>query len=189
MAEYLTIARPYAVALFEGHKTNAAELLAWENVLQVLAIAVNETTLLSLVADPKISAASLEMLLRQSLTTLVPNDVRTLDEKLSHFLSLIIANQRLNTVPDMLTLYQRLLAAQRNITEVEVSSAFELSEAQLLELKAALSVRLKAEVEITASTVDRSLIGGVVIRAKDKDFVLDGSIKNRLNRLYHSLNS
>ncbi len=187
MGEFLTIARPYAVALFEGSQEQ--ECQAWEQVLQVLATSVTDTSLLQVVADPKVAASAVQAALLDALTTLIPNPVQCLGVKLHHFLSLILAAQRLNTVPDMLTVFQALIAERARITKVDVSSAFELSPTQLADLQQALSCRWQTHVEVASATVDKKLIGGAVVRARDRDLVFDGSIRNRLNRLSHSLNS
>lgn len=187
MGEFLTIARPYAVALFEG--SSAQECEAWEQVLQVLAVSVADTDLLQVVADPKVATPAVQAALQDALVTLIPNPVQCLGVKLHHFLSLILAAKRLNTVPDMLTIFQSLMAERARITKVDVSSAFELSPAQLQDLQQALSKRWQTEVEVASTRVDKSLIGGAVVRARDRDLVFDGSIRNRLNRLCHSLTS
>ena len=65
-------------------------------------------------------------------------------------------------------------------------SAFELDDAATDKLVAALKNRLGTEVNVTTS-VDQSLIGGVLVRAGDT--VIDGSVRGRLNRLAEQLNS
>ncbi len=60
------------------------------------------------------------------------------------------------------------------------SRPWQLSEAQQQRLAAALKKRLKRDVRLHCE-VDASLIGGAIVRAGD--FVIDGSLKARLDRL------
>ena len=68
----------------------------------------------------------------------------------------------------------------------ELISAFDLDDAATEKLVTALKKRLGTDVNVTTS-VDQSLIGGVLVRAGDT--VIDGSVRGRLNRLAEQLNS
>lgn len=186
MAQYLTIARPYVAALFEADRSSPEKLSAWERVLEVSTEMVSETAILQLVFDPKVTKQNLHKLMMDVITTIVPVEAARLGAHLKNFLSLLIESKRLNALPDMLTIFKQLLALQQKVMRVDVSSAFELDEDQLDDIKAALSKRFNTDVAIQFS-IDKSLIGGAVIRTDE--FVLDGSIKDRIRRLYDSLNS
>lgn len=186
MAQYLTIARPYAVALFGANRLHLDKLAAWGRVLQALSIVVRETTLLQCVLDPKIKKTALKTLLQESIKSILPEETLLLAKRLMNFLDLLIENKRLNTLPDIQVIFKRLLSEQQHLLNVEVTSAFELDENQLEALKKALQKRFNKEIAISFS-VDTRLMGGAVIRTDE--FVIDGSIRDRLNRLYHSLHS
>ncbi|OGO92703.1 MAG: ATP synthase F1 subunit delta [Coxiella sp. RIFCSPHIGHO2_12_FULL_42_15] len=186
MAQYLTIARPYATALFEADQNDADKLAAWDNVLQTLALMVSETPILQWVFDPKVSNDKLQSLLQESIADLLPKEAQRLGKSLANFLNLMMESKRLNTLPDIALIFKRLLAKQQNVMNVEVASAFPLNENQLNELKKALQKRFNTKIAVHFS-IDKNLIGGAVIRTDE--FVIDGSIKDRLTRLYHSLNS
>ena len=64
--------------------------------------------------------------------------------------------------------------------DVEVTSAFEVSDQEKIELGAALQRMLQRDINIETE-VDKLLIGGVVIRAEDT--VIDDSVKGRLEKL------
>ena len=89
-------------------------------------------------------------------------------------------------MPVILELFHALLAAEQQFTDVELVSAFEMDDAVAEKLVAALKKRLGTDVNVTTS-VDQSLIGGVLVRAGDT--VIDGSVRGRLNRLAEQLNS
>jgi F-type H+-transporting ATPase subunit delta len=63
---------------------------------------------------------------------------------------------------------------------VDVTSAVELTADKLITLSAALEKRLARKVQLNCS-VDASIVSGLVIQAGD--MVIDGSVKNKLNRL------
>ena len=69
--------------------------------------------------------------------------------------------------------------------DVELTSAFALSDNQTDELAVKLRQTLERDVEIS-TRVDQSLIGGVHIRAGD--LVIDGSVRGKLAKLAEVLN-
>lgn len=89
-------------------------------------------------------------------------------------------------MPIILQLFHELLAQEQRFTDVELISAFDLDDAATEKLVTALKKRLGTDVNVTTS-VDQSLIGGVLVRAGDT--VIDGSVRGRLNRLAEQLNS
>jgi F-type H+-transporting ATPase subunit delta len=70
--------------------------------------------------------------------------------------------------------------------DVEVVSAQELDAEQQRQLSEALGKKLERNINMQVR-LDKSLIGGAVIRAGDT--VIDGSIRGRLTKLAESLNS
>ena len=68
--------------------------------------------------------------------------------------------------------------------EVEVISAFDVSDKEKSELSEALSRMLQRKIQIETE-VDKTLIGGVVIKAEDT--VIDDSVRGRLTKLSHAL--
>src|SRR6185503_1990368 len=103
-----------------------------------------------------------------------------LDEQTRNFLATLASNRRLALLPEIASMYEALRAEAENTADVHVVSAVELSEVQKQRLAAALKQRLKREVRLHCE-VDASLMGGAIVRAGD--FVIDGSIKARLERL------
>ncbi len=70
--------------------------------------------------------------------------------------------------------------------DVDVISAFAIDDAEANALAAALKARLQREVKLSTS-VDQSLIGGLIIRAGD--LVIDGSVRGKLNKLSETMNA
>ncbi|BBI65353.1 hypothetical protein HSBAA_66590 [Vreelandella sulfidaeris] len=80
--------------------------------------------------------------------------------------------------------FEHLRAEHEQRVEVNVTSAYKLDSKQKTKLANALKKRLNREISITTQ-VDKSLIGGVILRAGDT--VIDGSVRGRLNRLSEAL--
>jgi F-type H+-transporting ATPase subunit delta len=64
--------------------------------------------------------------------------------------------------------------------DVTLISAFEVSDDDTEKLAAALKKRLQRDVHFSA-TVDKSLLGGVIIRTEDT--VIDNSVRGKLQKL------
>ncbi len=94
--------------------------------------------------------------------------------------NLLARNNRLSTIPEIASLFEDLKTQHEGVRQVQVLSAFDLTETQQKALAGVLKKRLGAEVEMTVET-DPSLIGGVEIRAGD--LVIDGSVRGKLHKL------
>lgn len=100
------------------------------------------------------------------------------------FLSTVIDKQRENFLGDMVAVFVDLANKARNITDIHVTSAAELTAQQKQMMSDNLCKVAGRKVQISYS-VDPSLMGGVVARIGDK--VIDGSIRTRLASLREHL--
>jgi F-type H+-transporting ATPase subunit delta len=172
MAEKATIARPYAKAAFQlAREHNAFE--RWSQVLSRAAAGVQDERVARLLLSPRVTAADLAGLLGD-----VCGDA--LDDRSRNFISTLAHNRRLARLPEIAAMFEVLRAEVENIADVQVTSAVQLDEAQRQRLAAALKKRLQRDVRLHCQ-VDASLIGGAIVRSGD--FVIDGSLKARLDRL------
>jgi F-type H+-transporting ATPase subunit delta len=87
-------------------------------------------------------------------------------------------------MPDVRDQFEVARAKAENKVEAKVVSAFELTAQQTDELVNTLKNKLGCDVTLT-TTVDESLIGGVVIKAGDT--IIDASMKSQLDSLALSL--
>ncbi|GFE78409.1 ATP synthase subunit delta [Steroidobacter agaridevorans] len=172
MAEKATIARPYAKAAFESARQHHA-LERWSKVLATASSVVQDERVAGLLSSPRVTPEQLSGL----IADIVGSD---LDEQTRNFLATLASNRRLVLLPEIASMYEGLRAEAENTADVQVVSAVELNEAQKQRLASALKKRLQREVRLHCE-VDASLIGGAIVRAGD--FVIDGSLKARLDRL------
>jgi F-type H+-transporting ATPase subunit delta len=170
MAEKVTLARPYAKAAFEAAR-DSKDFARWSEMLAAAAATVADERVVKLLSSPRVQPADLVELIAESSRA---------DEHGRNFLNTLAQNRRLAVLPEVAALYEELRADAENIADVHVTSAVQLDEEQRTRLTAALRKRLKREVRLHCA-VDASLIGGAVVRAGD--FVIDGSLKARLERL------
>jgi F-type H+-transporting ATPase subunit delta len=93
-------------------------------------------------------------------------------------------NKRLDLIEDLREQYESLRAAEEQILDVEVVSAFPLTDEQGAVITRSLTAKYSKEVNLT-SVVDENLLGGAIIRAGDT--VIDGSVRGKLDKLAESL--
>jgi F-type H+-transporting ATPase subunit delta len=170
MVEKVTVARPYARAAFEAAQEHK-DFERWSQMLAAAAATVADERVVKLLSSPRVPPGDLVELIAEASSA---------DERGRNFLSTLAQNRRLGVLPEVAAIYEELRAEVENITDVHVTSAVQLDEAQRTRLAAALTKRLKREVRLHCA-VDAGLIGGAIVRAGD--FVIDGSLKARLERL------
>lgn len=98
----------------------------------------------------------------------------------ANFVRLAARNRRLALLPDMIAAYRALMTSMRGELSAEVTSAAQLSAAQLKKIAGALKGALGSDVQIE-NTVDPSIMGGLVVRVGSR--MIDTSVKTRLNTL------
>jgi len=108
-----------------------------------------------------------------------------LDEKGANFIKLLAANGRLLALPEIEVLFNHLRSEFEKTITAQVTSATELNEQQITQLKQKLAGKLGRQVEISVD-VDAEILGGLIIQAED--LVIDGSVRGKLTKLSHTLN-
>lgn len=174
MAEQITIARPYAKAAFEYALSQNA-LTAWSDMLGYAAVVASDEAMIKCLDDPQLTADK-----KAELFSSVCAD--RIDAAGRNFIAQLAQNKRLSVLPEIYLLFTALLAEQEKTVDVNVQSAYALTDEQAQKLADSLKKRLGREVNLQ-SEVDSSLIGGLIIRAGD--MVIDGSIRGKLAKLDH----
>lgn len=176
MAEVITIARPYAKAIFELAQSGNA-FKEWSQMLATAAQVVSDPQMRAMIGNPRISNQQLVDIIIGICGASATAQARSM-------IRLLAENHRLACLPQIAALYEELRAEAEKTVEAEVISAFEVGEAEQQKIKAALKKRLGREVQLTCR-VDATLIGGAIIRAND--LVIDGSVAGQLTRLENAL--
>ena len=176
MAELATIARPYANAVFELAKRDTS-LDQWSRMLAVLDGTTQHETVALMLLSPDLASA----VKAQRLVDVAGDE---LNDQGKMFLQSLADHDRLPLINEIRSQFETLRAEEQRSLDVEVISAFELTEPQSDTLKAALKKKFDKEISIETS-VDASLLGGAIIRAGDT--VIDGSVRGKLNKLAETL--
>ena len=180
MSDATTIARPYAKAIFK-HALATKLLAAWAIILHDLAQTVLDPDTKQFICNPATTAAlQAELLLVVCTKTKRVSDMKTVES----LVSMLAENGRLLVLPDIYAQYEALRAEQEKTLTANVSSFAALTSSQEQHLIDSLSKRLQRQVTLDVS-IDKSLLGGAVIRAGD--LVIDGSVRGKLNKLKSNL--
>lgn len=175
MAELATIARPYAEALYRVAKSG--NLSAWSELVAEMAQAAAHPDVVALAHNPKVSAVQTAeaflSVLKSPVTAEAKNFVLTLTEY-----------DRLTALPEIAVQFHALQNADAGSADAEITSAFEMTDAQVGELAATLEKKFGRKLHPTVK-VDSSLIGGVRIVVGDQ--VLDTSVRAKLQQMHNAL--
>ena len=176
MAEAITIARPYATAVFRLAKAKKA-LAKWSEELALIAAVAENAQVKNLIDDPKLPSAELERAL-----------LSVFDGKLSdaavNLVKLLVENNRLTIVADIVSAFEDLKAEDEGTLEAEITAAAKPTEAQVNALVKQLEAKFGKKVEAQVS-LDPELIGGIKIVIGDT--VIDASVRGQLQSLEYTL--
>lgn len=175
MAETITLARPYAKAVFEIAREHAA-LETWGKMLSLLADLAREHSVQAMLADPLVPPA----LRAELMIELAAKAGTKPDQEARNFVKLLAENRRLPILPEIAADYATLRAEAEGSVDVQIHAATALDAAEQARISAALQQKLGRKVKLNCVT-DKSLIGGAVIRAGD--LVIDGTVRDKLGRL------
>ena len=178
MAEAVTVARPYAEAVF---KMAAAkyDLANWSKMLQSAAEIAQNDQIKKLIGNPAVSAEQLGSLLNDIGKTEFSQECR-------NFLMILAENDRVSVLPEISRLFEQLKARHEGTLEANIVSAFEMGDEQLSKLVADLERKFKRKIEAKIQ-VDTELIGGVKVEVGDEIF--DASIRGKLEAMANALKS
>lgn len=176
MAELVTIARPYAEAVFKlaREKNNLA---GWDEMLELLATVARDPQMQACFGNPNLTAQQLE-----SLVLGIAGD--KLDGLGRNFVQVLVHNGRLELLPQIHGLYQALKREQEGALEAKIISALPISDEQSRELVAQLETRYQRKISAKVE-IDPQLIGGVKIMVGDK--VIDATVRGKLEAMAAAL--
>jgi len=178
MAESVTIARPYAEALFRAAK-ESGNLAKWAEQISLLAQVAANPEARAAIGDPNVAAPQLVDLFRSACGTAV-------DAELSNFIQLLSNNDRLGLLPEIAALYESYKQNEEGTKQAEIISAFPIDDAQVKALVPQLETVFKTKLE-TSVSLDPELIGGIKVIVGDQ--MLDASVRGKLDAMATALNN
>ncbi len=176
MAELATIARPYAEALF--HVAKAGNLKLWSESISEMVQLAGHPDVKTFVTNPKVPKQQISDTFLSLVTT------NKGSPELKNFISMLVENDRLILLPEISEQFHALKNAEEGAADAEITSAFELNDAQVRDLVATLEKKFGRKLNPWV-TVDNSLIGGVRVVVGDQ--VLDTSVRAKLQKMHTAL--
>lgn len=176
MAEAVTIARPYAVAIYRLAKEKGAQA-RWSDMLAFASAIAADPQMQALDDDPNVFASEVERLFLS-----VAGD--KLDAAGGNLVRLLVENGRLSLLGEITRLYEDLRAQDEGVVDAEITAAVKPADAQVSMLVAQLENKFKRKV-VPHVNVDPEMIGGVKIVVGDT--VIDASVKGRLQEMAYTL--
>jgi F-type H+-transporting ATPase subunit delta len=168
--------RMYARALYEAAKERGRVEQVREELADLIASVEEVPELRELLRnpqlDPRARRSALEALLGEG------------EDLLRNFLLLLADKGRSAELEDIAREFERLVAAEEGILDLELTTAYELSDEEAREIVQQIERASGRRVE-ASRRVDPDLIGGVVLQAGS--LRLDASIRGRLERLRREL--
>lgn len=175
MAEFATIARPYAEALFRVAKSG--DLSAWSGLVSEMAQVAAHPDVQALSHNPNVS----DKQIADTFLALLKSPV---NDEAKNLVGMLVENGRVSLLPEIGAQFHVLKNAQEGAADAEITSAFDLSDAQVKELIAALEQKFGRKLNPSV-IVDSSLIGGVRVVVGDE--VLDTSVRAKLQQMHVAL--
>jgi F-type H+-transporting ATPase subunit delta len=172
VAERATLARPYAKAAFEQARAEG-RAQEWSALLELLALISADALMQRVMRDPKVSRAQLAALITELCADRLTPAGR-------NFVHLLVSARRLGVAGEIRDQFERRRLQHEGRANVDVVAAFELDDAQKARIRELMAKRLGRDVSLS-TRVDRTLIGGAVIRSGDS--VIDASVRGRLREL------
>lgn len=176
MAEYATLARPYAQAVLSLAKADNT-LAQWAEVLSLLSAIAQDEQVSGLLNNPRVERGKLvNLLLDIGGDKLMP--------EAQNFVRLLGDNRKLAILAEIARQFETLKAAAEGYVQAILVSTYAVKPQQKKEVEDALCKRLGKQVEIE-TVIDRELMGGWLIRVGDQ--VIDLSVRGRLQQLAGNL--
>jgi F-type H+-transporting ATPase subunit delta len=171
------VAKRYGTALFElAVETNQVELIG-DQLKFIKEIFMNEKEFIRILNHPKVVVDNKISLVENTFKGKISNEVLGL-------LVIAIKKGRANDLLDIIQYCLEEIDNLKGIAKAYVASATELSKQQKESIKNKLEQTTKRKV-ILETSVDKSLIGGLVIRIGDR--IIDNSIKGKMNAISKEL--
>ena len=169
MAEYVTLARPYAKAAFDFAKASGL-VDSW---LQQLTVSAGVAS----IDEVSGSFSSPDKNNDQLVGLLAGADA---DDGFKNLITLMAINNRLALLPEVVNVFKYISEQDAKSLSADVYTSEELNQEQLENITVSLSKRTGKTVNLNQH-IDTSLLSGARIVAGD--LVIDGSLKAKLEKL------
>ncbi|MBS0498034.1 MAG: F0F1 ATP synthase subunit delta [Gammaproteobacteria bacterium] len=178
MAEAITVARPYAEAVYK-HAVAKGGLEQWSKTLRLAASVVEHDDVRPLIGNPVITTKQLGEIF-------IEIGKGKFNSEAHNLVMLLAENKRIFILPQISQLFEQLKAQHEGVLEAKIVSAFAMEGKQLKKLVDDLEQKFKRKIDAQVS-VDPELIGGVKVEIGDE--ILDASVRGKLEAMAIALKS
>jgi F-type H+-transporting ATPase subunit delta len=168
--------RIYARAIFDAAKQRGRLEAVHEELDDFRAAVAEVPELRNLLENPQLDPQAKKAALNDLL--------EGADELMRNFLLLLAEKGRIGQIEEIVAEFDELVARDQGRLQVELTTAFELSEDEAESILRKIERSSGRTVEATRK-VDAQLVGGLVLRAGP--FRIDSSVRGRLERLQRAL--
>ena len=168
----------YARALFDAAKAHDALASAHEELGDFVRAMDEVPELGALIRNPQLDSRAKARALQDLLAGA--------DERVRNFVLLVVEKGRGAELPQIAREFDELVAAEEGRLEVELTTAYELSDDEASELVREIERASGRTVEARRK-VDPDLIGGIILQIGS--LRVDASVRGRLNRLRQQLST
>ena len=176
MAEISTIARPYAVAIFNLAKEEKT-LSDWSDMLSLISDIVENEDVNSFIHDSKVLDADKEKLILN-----ICGD--KIDSAGKNLIKLLVEYKRLLILSEITLLFEELKDKDEGVIEAEIIMADQPDKKMVENLLQSLEKRFNKKIEGKV-VIDKSIVGGTKIIVGDT--VRDASVRGQLDNLAYTL--
>lgn len=171
------IGKRYGTALFEVALENNGLNEMEEDIQMVLRLMKENPQLVEVLLLPNVLLTEKKSLLTEAFSGKI-------NQNLMGLLLLTLDKSRQSHLQKILEYALAAISEERGILTAYITSAAELTTEEKAQLKAQLSQQTGKQIELDCK-IDRSLIGGMIIRIKDQ--ILDHTIKGELHNIAKEL--
>jgi len=168
--------RMYARALFESAQEQGKLAEVHEELGDFVAMVDEVPELGAVLANPELDT--------QTKAAVLDDILGGADELVRNFIRLVAEKGRTGEIVEIAREFDELVAQLDRVLQVELTTAFELTDDEAREIVAQIEQASGRSVEAVRG-VDPGLVGGIVLQAGS--YRLDASIRGRLDRLRHDL--
>jgi len=172
-----TMAAKYAYAAYAVAKERKSLAVVLNDMGEVYSLFNNNEDIKKLFNNPTIGRSEKITLIKKILSGKVSR----------HFMDiliLVIRRKRESLFGEIYKIFSGLIDDENGVLRGKIQTAVGIEEAKLKTIQEKLSVIYKKNV-VLESEIDESIIGGVVVKIKNK--IIDGSLSGTLNRMKKEL--
>lgn len=170
------VSRPYAKAIFEL-AFEKKQMPEWSDMLKTAKLIISDDAIQEMLKNPEYSSGDVADLILSIAGDSFSQECQNLMKTLAQF-------KRLSFIPQIGDQYEAYRAEAEKTVDVELISAFPVSEGEQEQFKQALKKKLQKEVDLKCQE-DPAILAGAIIRSGD--LLIDGSLRGKLAKLGDAL--